>query len=283
MSDLDQQRQIALEEYKQVVAQFRALTDIRFKLITYLPLGAVATVYASKDGQLAEQPAVAAFALVVTLCIAVYNKRNDQHYDELVARAAELEREELGLPHGSFTQRPTSWLRYGPLRVEHRWPIGLVYTAAAALWAYLLVRGLLDSGQHGTHQPSYKIALELAAPVLVIACWLWLRYIERTAQEELRRAVRSLKDVFATGPDQQKAKDEILKEGKALGVCEPNKLGFCKRYKKEKELHDKVERRVKYHWKAYESKPDERAGSALLGAVIDHLARWIEDVWSGRR
>jgi hypothetical protein len=195
MSDMFQVKETALEEYKQVITQFRALTDIRFKLLAYLPLSTIATVFISRDGQLVAQPAVAAFALVATLCIAVYNKRNDQHYDELVARAAELEREELGLSHGSFAQRPTSWLRYGALPVEHRWPIGLVYTAAAALWSYLFVSGVVTGLPIPFH---YTVALELVAPALVIACWLWLRSTEGTATNDLRAAVYSLKDQIVT-------------------------------------------------------------------------------------
>jgi hypothetical protein len=65
-------------------------------------------------------------------------------------------------------------------------------------------------------------------------------------------------------------------------------LGMDK--KKDKE---KVELRVKHHWKEYEEKlgtpaEDEekrgaRAASTLLAAVIDLPGRWIEDVWTGRR
>src|SRR4029077_18400058 len=104
MAPNDSEKDVILAEYKEVTAQFRALTDIRFKLLTFLPLGTIAAVYLSKDGQLPNEPAVAAFAFVATLCIATYNKRNDQHYDELVARAAELERDGLNLAHGSFSQ-----------------------------------------------------------------------------------------------------------------------------------------------------------------------------------
>jgi len=264
MGDPIQQRQTAIEEYKQVVSQFRALTDIRFKLLTYLPLGTVATIFLSKDGQLATQPAVAAFGLVVTLCIAVYNKRNDQHYDELVARAAELEREELGLPHGSFAQRPTNWLRYGPLPVEHRWPIGLIYTSAAALWTYLLVTGLLSPS-------SRTVALGLVASALIVVSWLWLRHVECTSREQLKCAVRSLKDQIVTeGPPGEDAREQVI--------------GAIVARAKELQVDaEKAKRRVWCHWEAYVSKHDVRAGSGLLSAVIDLPARWIEDVWTGRR
>jgi hypothetical protein len=36
MTEDDRAKEIALAEYKEVVTQFRALTDIRFKLLTYL-------------------------------------------------------------------------------------------------------------------------------------------------------------------------------------------------------------------------------------------------------
>lgn len=86
------QNAIVLAEYKEVVTRFRALTDIRFKLLTYLPLGTVtAAGLVSATNGLSKQPAISAFAFVVTLCIATYDKRNDQHYDELVSRAAKLE------------------------------------------------------------------------------------------------------------------------------------------------------------------------------------------------
>jgi membrane protein YdbS with pleckstrin-like domain len=114
---MDERKEIALAEYKEVLTQFRTLTDIRFKLLTYLPLGTVAAaVFVSPTNNLVKQSAIPAFAFVVTLCIATYDKRNDQHYDELVSRAAELERE-LQIEHGSFSDRPKSWLKYGFVKV----------------------------------------------------------------------------------------------------------------------------------------------------------------------
>src|SRR5256885_190192 len=127
----------AVDEYGAVVAQIRALTDIRFKLLGLLPLGTVAAVLVSNTSAVVSSVPIAMFALVVTVCVATYNKRNDQLYDELIARAAQLERDS-GLVHGSFAQRPGRWLSYGPVGVEHRWPIGLVYASTVALWACVL-------------------------------------------------------------------------------------------------------------------------------------------------
>jgi hypothetical protein len=271
MGETDRATEVALAEYGEVVAQFRSLTDIRFKLLTYLPLGTVATVFLSKDEILTNQPAIAAFALVVTVCIATYNKRNDQLYDELVSRAAELEREHLDLPRGAFAQRPTTWLRYGGIPVQHRWPVGLLYAATAALWAYLLVKAVL------ANLPLQQTAvwcLEALAPISVILGWRLLKRIEDARQEELREAVRSLKALLVTeGAPASGAKDAVV----TAVMANKRPFGFTDKHRK------KVERRIEFQWPDYEPRHDSGAGSYLLSAVIDLPARWIEDLWTGRR
>jgi hypothetical protein len=263
MTEDDRAKKIALAEYKEVVTQFRILTDIRFKLLTYLPLGTVAAaVFAQRTDDLMKQPAIPAFAFVVTLCMATYDKRNDQHYDELVARAGELERE-LHIEHGSFSYRPKPWLKYGFVSVEHRWPIGLIYAAAASLWAYLFAAALVKPD---------LIWLKFAAPAAVIACWLGLRFLEHAHSEEQKAVVRCLMEQLL-GPYVPPVTDDSPGKLAEKIATEPI-LGIAK---------DEAERRVNHHWKGSEQKRDSRAASALLGAVIDLPPRWIEDVWSGRR
>jgi hypothetical protein len=273
VSELDQETEIALAEYTEVVAQFRSLTDIRFKLLTYLPVGTIATVFLSKDDHLTNEPAIAAFALVVTVCIATYNKRNDQLYDELVSRAAELERVHLGLVHGAFSQRPTTWLKYGVIPVQHRWPIGLLYAATAALWAFMLVKAILAKVSLANLQCPQPVAwfLEALAPVLVIAAWQVLRKMEKARQKKLRKAVHSLRSalVRTSSPkdgDHADLVSAIVTHERILGVD-----------------GDTARRRIECQWPAYIVKHDLQAGSNLLSAVIDLPARWIEDVWTGRR
>ncbi len=252
---------IALAEYKEVATQFRKLTDIRFKLLTYLPVGtAAAAVFVSKDNELLKHPEISAFAFVVTLCIATYDKRNDQHYDELVARAAELERE-LDIKHGSFMHRPKSWLKYGFVPVEHRWPIGVVYAAAAALWAYLFAAAL------GKDQLWPKIVAE----AVVIGGWLLARSMESDRKTKLRKAVKSLmKQLLETNAgDEQATQAELVDK-----IAKRPVLGIDKAV---------AQQRVQCHWREFEEAPDASGASALLAAVIDLPARWIEDVWTGRR
>jgi hypothetical protein len=268
MGELDKSTTVALAEYREVVAQFRTLTDIRFKLLALLPVGTIATVILSKDPKdsaFLREPGIAAFALVATVCLATYNKRNDQHYDELVARAAELERGNLGLPRGSFAQRPTSWLKYGPLRVEHRWPVGLVYAATAALWAYLLACTAVGELSVPFR---FSVMVKVLTPALIIACWLLLRKAEAGRRERLRSVVDSLhKDLDSPGEDRmQRVVCTIGKNATLLG-CDA----------------ETARRRLEHHWTAYASKQNAETRSILLSAVIDLPARWIEDVWTGRR
>ena len=262
MTEDDRKKEIALAEYKEVATQFRALTDIRFKLLTYLPLGTVAaTVFVPDKNDLVKQAAIPAFAFVVTLCIATYNKRNDQHYDELIGRAAELERD-LQIEHGTFENRPQTWLKYGFVPVEHRWPIGLIYAAAASLWAYLFAAALVKD------HPRLLMWLPLAAVTAVIASWRGLRWMERVRSRKQREAVKVLMRQLVesnVGASQGKLVETIATQP-ILGIDK-----------------DVAERRVAYHWKGYEQKRNSRAASTLLGPVIDLPARWIEDIWSGRR
>jgi len=280
MPELLPEQQIALAEYTEVLTQFRKLTDIRFTLLMYLPLGTVfAAVFGASTVDVVRQRAISAFAFVVTICIATYDKRNDQHYDELVSRAAELERE-LQIEHGSFSDRPQSWLKYAFAPVEHRWPIGMIYAAAATLWAYLFVDTFGRDPSWLNAVPSWLIRfqpgllrlqrslvwLKVFVPVAAFVCWRGLRKMEKSREDKQREAVKGL---------MKRLREENLGHAElAEAIAAKPVLGIGM---------DKAKRRVAYHWKEYEQKQDARAASALLAAVIDLPARWIEDISSGRR
>jgi uncharacterized membrane protein len=81
-----------LAKYKEVAQNFRTLTEIRFKLLGFLPIGTalIALSTAWTKGEVSVP--LLLFGLAVTLALIVYNERNNQLYDELVARAAQLEK-----------------------------------------------------------------------------------------------------------------------------------------------------------------------------------------------
>jgi hypothetical protein len=269
MNSSDRRIKIALAEYKEAAAQFRLLTNIRFKLLAYLPLGTIATVFLTKEGgHLASEPAIAAFAFVATVCLATYDKRNDQHYDELVSRAAELEKKYLGLRHGTFTDRPGSWLLIFGLKVEHRWPIGLLYAATAAFWAYLLARSLAGAASLSSPVPDM---MGLTAAVVVIGAWQLVGAIEQDHRKALRRFVEDLRKQLVR---QSPPEDGVLK-----GVTTTLKEK-CEQFGLKPEV---VAGRAEHHWTAYAERHDLAAASKFLAATIDLPARWIEDVWTRRR
>jgi hypothetical protein len=143
---LQAHREALLKEYGEVASNLRLLTDIRFKLLALLPIAAAAATALLSSGSGRDGAAevralgLSLFGLVVTVALATYNDRNDQHYDALVGRAASIEWQ-LGLSDGAFANRPASWFavklpigRSWP--IEHRTPIALIYGASVALWLF---------------------------------------------------------------------------------------------------------------------------------------------------
>jgi hypothetical protein len=191
--DQKDRREALLKEYSEIGSNFRALTDIRFRLIQLLPLAslAVTAVGALKptDGNGFGSVAFALFGLVVTLILVTYNKRNDQLYDALVDRAAAVERE-LGVPDGAFANRPTSWLAYG-LRsfhwsADHRSAIFAVYLATAAFWLFLVLEACASPAVDARRLAAVAVALVL------VAAWL----MKRQEDARLRSVKLAVKSAF---------------------------------------------------------------------------------------
>ena len=88
----DERREALLKEYGEVSSNFRLLTDIRFKLLGFLPIATAAAAALKSDVLSMNGLLLSLFGLMTTLGLITYNTRNDQLYDELVARAAEIER-----------------------------------------------------------------------------------------------------------------------------------------------------------------------------------------------
>lgn len=170
-----------LKEYTEVSNTFRALTDIRFRLLALLPIaaGAAAAVLANNRAS-ASTLAFSLFGLVVTIGLVTYNTRNDQLYDTLVARAATIERI-LGLPDGAFANRPRPWLRLigGAWKVGHRTAVAAIYGASLGLWLF----GALDTGvevvYNGLGKPTpdwlHLAAVVVAAGLILLGTWLMHR------------------------------------------------------------------------------------------------------------
>ena len=142
-------------DYEQTTQLMRTLTDIRFKLLAFVPTIAGTTVgLLGSPRPSAELIAVGLLGLVSTLGIFLWELRNVQLLDGVVRRAEVLERR-LGLasvlegearPGGMVSERPRQTLTlFGMLGVRHEHGLGLVYGAALAGWTYLVLWGLLKA------------------------------------------------------------------------------------------------------------------------------------------
>lgn len=142
-------------DYDQTNQLLRALMDVRFKLLAFVPtVSGAAVALLGRPRPAAELVGVGLLGLVATLGVFVYELRNSQLLDALVHRAGELERQ-LGLTsvlgsHGAgglFAERPPHSLRLVSFLppVGHDRGLSLVYAAALAGWTYLVAWGVLGA------------------------------------------------------------------------------------------------------------------------------------------
>jgi hypothetical protein len=116
-------------DYEQTTQLLRTLTDIRFKLIAFVPTFAGASVgFFGRPRPAVELLAVGVLGLVATIGIFLYELRNSQLYATAARRARDLERQ-LQLSGGGLD--------------THDRGLSLVYGAALAGWSYIVSWGLL--------------------------------------------------------------------------------------------------------------------------------------------
>lgn len=121
--------------YAEVCSSWRALVDVRFKLLGLVPaVSAIAlgTLLprrpAGEELEAAPGLAIAAFGFLVTFALFLYDQRNSQLHDELISRGRRIEYE-LGVAIGQFRGRPGSWRI-----VKHDTATLIVYGATLAAW-----------------------------------------------------------------------------------------------------------------------------------------------------
>jgi hypothetical protein len=129
-------------EYEQAVQVVRSLTDVRFKLLAFVPTTAGAVVALISPGSSGlELLAIGLLGLSATAGVLVYELRNAQ-----LARSAEVR--VRAYEHGVFPGGPLAVppRTLGRLPLAHSFALGLVYGAALAGWSYLVAWGALRAG-----------------------------------------------------------------------------------------------------------------------------------------
>lgn len=238
-----------LHEYAQVCNNFRMLTDIRFKLIALLPIAtAAAAAFGTKESQV-PSAWLSAFGLLATLAIATYNERNNQLYDDLVDRAAAIERL-LGLQQGAFANRPGAWLSIlvgnGAWKVDHRFSLTLLYTAAAAVWLFGLLHWAGKSVQAVMPQ-RYTLPEPVAQLLLLVGAVGVASYIaysisrtkERRKRQVDRRTYRLTKRAL------NKNWTDLANDGRFKKLC-ATLLEPVSSHKKQRAAYEKISRRIEY-------------------------------------
>jgi hypothetical protein len=132
------------------------------------------------------------FGLIATVGLVTYNTRNDQLYDELVGRAASIERS-LGLADGGFANRPHAWLSFRLLgikwKVDHRTGIGTIFLASIAVWLFLLLTSLSGPIVSALAPQAPALASLAALSLAVIATWCAKTWLRKTKQVAERNAI----------------------------------------------------------------------------------------------
>ncbi len=239
--------------------------------------------------------ALTLFGLLVTLALLLYNERNNQLYNELVGRAASIERE-LGLPDGAFANRPAAWFSIGRVRVDHGTAIGTIYAATSALWLYGTLSSALvllwEAGaQERQHQavPSWvgAVALPLAF-VVAFGAWLLLRRHAKVRGRSMRELARGA--VAAAVRVEPFDVRRVALDADFLACC-ARLAGPATTTEKLTRKADSYARLDAQELLLYlpgppapvDARGKERAAAHLTALLTDLPSRWIDDVASGRR
>lgn len=123
MSDAD--TAAVRRDYDLANEQLRTLTDIRFKLLAFVPtISGAAVGLLGQSKPAGDRLGVGLLGLVATLGVVLYERRNSELFERVVRRAADLER---ALGTGP-----------APRPAAHEVGLALVYGAAIAGWSYLV-------------------------------------------------------------------------------------------------------------------------------------------------
>jgi hypothetical protein len=142
-SDATLQPDEAKALYSEVAAAWRQLTDVRFKLLAFLPAVSGVGLFQllSPEAALSDAPRwskalAAAFGLFITAGLFAYDRRNSELYDDLVSRGKHLEHE-LGASSGVFLGRLG-----GRWPVRHDMALFTIYFTTLGAWVAALAAAL---------------------------------------------------------------------------------------------------------------------------------------------
>lgn len=134
------ERAVLLAAYDQVGATWRALTDVRFKLLGLLPaFSVIALSQVLRNDTSSTLPKTGklltiALGAAVAAGLWIYDMRNNELYDELISRGRRIEAE-LGIHTGAYLGRPGSRRHI----INHKTALRLVYGTTLLGWLAAIV------------------------------------------------------------------------------------------------------------------------------------------------
>ena len=139
-----------LKLYSEVNSNYRHLADIRFKLLALVPAVSV-IVWATLIEKISSSNIIenilgifiSILAIRIIWGIKIYDKRNDELYDNLISRGRKIE-EELELSNGIFLGRVKSTkidtlFKYFRNRINHSTGTRLIYSSVEIGWISVLM------------------------------------------------------------------------------------------------------------------------------------------------
>lgn len=288
----DHRRTALLQEYGEVRSDFRSLTGIRFQLLAFLPIAAGTVAALRKDFEGVAEFGLSLFGLIVTVALLTYNERNNQLYNDLVGRAAAIERS-LSLPDGAFANRPGPWLAFqvGNLewKVDHGSAISLIYLSSVALWLFGVLSPLLHWANamwlflgrpifvFSNTEALIRGTALIAAIGLVALARSYISRQKKGREEEMRALARKLAATAAvTNLDKLALDREFVADCARLSGRKPNR----------------ILRKLDYYSKTLDGSslgyyiqlsPQKVKAAHIVGLIADLPPQWIFDCLTNRQ
>jgi hypothetical protein len=127
---------LALALYGEICSSWRALVEVRFKLLGLIPAVSIIVLSQLLDGSVPGEGqavgariAIAVLGFLVTAALFIYERRNSALHDDLISRARRIE-SELGLYSGQFLGRLAAPSRL----LRHDTAIRTIYSVVAVGW-----------------------------------------------------------------------------------------------------------------------------------------------------
>jgi len=143
----DSEAEISRQIYAEVHSNYRNLADIRFKLLGFVPAVSI-IAWAELIDKFAQNNlhnaafglVIAIFGIRITYGIRIYDKRNNELYNDLISRGRKIE-EEWGIHTGIFKGRlePNTIDKLFKKEINHSRGLDLIYTSVFTGWTIVSI------------------------------------------------------------------------------------------------------------------------------------------------